>query len=134
MALQLTILVVDDEPQVLTATGYMLRDDVVCLARSGAEAIETCRSSAFDLILCDLMMPGMSGTAVYEALRELGTGAHQKVVFMTGWSSDAPELDGHRGPVLTKPLKLPELQQLLEQFRARKQRALDQTPPAFPRE
>ncbi len=80
------ILVVDDNDmvrsvaqQMLVALGY---DTAV--VESGERALEEFSDSSFDLILLDLDMPEMSGTQVYNALRERVPDL--KIVFMTGHS------------------------------------------------
>jgi len=81
---RLRVLIVDDEPALLRA----LRDelgsahDVTCSA-SGAEAITLMLSGAFDVALCDVMMP-TSGLEVYDAIRRAKPGLERRLVFMTG--------------------------------------------------
>ena len=65
------ILVVDDEEDIaelvrynLTAEGYH-----VCCAGSGEDAIRLIRSEPFDLVVLDIMLPGISGIKVAETLR-----------------------------------------------------------------
>jgi putative two-component system response regulator len=68
------ILIADDEPHVrellrdfLTGEGY----EVVMVA-SGAEALETVPTFQPDVILVDMLMPGLSGRDVFDALRRAG--------------------------------------------------------------
>jgi DNA-binding NtrC family response regulator len=68
------VLVVDDEVMVRD----LLRDflttvgDVVATAASGVEALETLRVFRPDVIIVDMVMPGMSGTDVLAAVRRAG--------------------------------------------------------------
>jgi len=55
------------------------------VAESGREALEILRrDKAFDVILCDLMMPEVSGMDVYESLRLMDPALVRRVVLMTG--------------------------------------------------
>jgi DNA-binding response OmpR family regulator len=66
-----TILIADDEPNILVSLDYLLRREgyVVLLARDGPEALALARSAQPALILLDVMMPGLSGFDVCQALR-----------------------------------------------------------------
>ncbi|HHH31641.1 MAG TPA: response regulator, partial [Polyangiaceae bacterium] len=57
----LRVLLVDDDAMVRRSVLRMLRDHDVTAATSGHEALERCAEQRFDVILCDVMMPGMSG-------------------------------------------------------------------------
>src|SRR5262249_6766686 len=78
------ILVVDDEPALLQSLARELgqQHDVTCTA-SGANAIELMLAQAFDVVLCDLMMPSVSGIDVYETIRRKRPGLERLLVFMT---------------------------------------------------
>jgi hypothetical protein len=63
------VLVVDDELLVARSIARALRDHDVSIALDAAEALRLIeRGPAFDVILCDLMMPGVSGLDLYEQL------------------------------------------------------------------
>ncbi len=65
------ILLVDDEQDILDPVSYSLRQqgfDVEC-ARDGEAALELARSGRFDLLICDVMLPGMLGIDVCRILR-----------------------------------------------------------------
>jgi PAS domain S-box-containing protein len=88
-----TILVVEDADDVremtrriLARSGYEVRE-----ARSGAEALELFSSGAVDpdLVITDVIMPGMPGTELAEHLRELGL--KTKVLFMSGYTGEVLE-------------------------------------------
>jgi PAS domain S-box-containing protein len=80
------LLVVDDEPAVGTFVrrAFAGRHDV-SVVQSGREAFERIIAGAsFDLILCDLMMPQMSGMDLYEEVRKVAPELADRFVFMTG--------------------------------------------------
>jgi len=88
------ILVVDDERAVrnglkslLSTGGYSVR-----LARSGGQALEQFRSRRPDLVLLDVMMPGMSGFAVCSEMRS--EDELVPILFLTSLESEANEVRG----------------------------------------
>lgn len=90
------ILVVDDEKTNRMVLANLLGDDyVVVLARDGAQALERASSAEPpDLILLDVVMPGIDG---YEVLRQLKENNHSRdipVVFVTGLNGDEDEEKG----------------------------------------
>jgi putative two-component system response regulator len=108
-----TVLVVDDTPANLTLMSSVLREHWrVQLANSGAKALELAHRQAPDLILLDIMMPGMDG---YETLRHLrGDPATRDipVIFVTAMDADEDEEGGLRqGAVayLVKPVATEQL-------------------------
>ncbi len=80
------ILVVDDEPSIVSTMRQLLgvsHDPVI--ATSAREALAILRAGAqFDVVFCDLMMPGMSGMDLYELLRVQFPAIARRCVFMTG--------------------------------------------------
>jgi CheY-like chemotaxis protein len=80
------ILVVDDEVTLVRAYRRFLgrRHDVV-VAYGGEEALQVLATDdKFDLILCDLMMPGVDGVGVYERLRHQQPHLLDRIVFCSG--------------------------------------------------
>ncbi|HEX8908907.1 MAG TPA: PAS domain S-box protein, partial [Anaeromyxobacteraceae bacterium] len=80
------ILVVDDEPMVARALARILAAHEVTVLDSAPAALERLRQDpAYDVVLCDLMMPEMSGMELHERLREEGAAAaSERLVFVTG--------------------------------------------------
>jgi PAS domain S-box-containing protein len=80
------ILVVDDEPGIRSVVTKILgREHEVLSAASGKEGQATIENDqAFDVILCDLMMPGMSGMALHDWLSGFNPTLARQVVFITG--------------------------------------------------
>ena len=80
------VLLVDDEADIRTIAKLTLERIggwSVVLASSGAEAIEAAARELPDVILLDVMMPGMDGRATLGALRAQASTAAIPVVFMT---------------------------------------------------
>ncbi|PYN41729.1 MAG: hypothetical protein DMD95_18640 [Candidatus Rokuibacteriota bacterium] len=80
------ILVVDDDPRVGGAIQMLLaaEHDVV-VATTGSEVVQRLASGErFDIILCDLMMPGMTGMDLHEELERLEPAQATRMIFLTG--------------------------------------------------
>jgi len=112
------ILIVDDEPMVSQAIRRALqREHEVMTLTSAREAhVRLTGGERFDVILCDLMMPDMSGMELHEVLsRELPTQA-ERMVFLTGgaFTPRAREFLGHlKSALVEKPFVPRELQELV---------------------
>ena len=84
-AVQGRILIVDDEAGIRHAMLRMLRGHRVVQAASGAEARRILEGdAAFDLILCDMMMPEVSGMDLHRWLREAHPDLAHRLIFITG--------------------------------------------------
>lgn len=77
------ILVVDDEPGIRRALTRLLDRHIVETAASGQEALELLEKRPFDIIFCDMMMPGMDGMDLYETVKQQGRGIERNFVFIT---------------------------------------------------
>ena len=80
------ILYVEDEDDIRTVAAMALEavgGFEVRACSSGAEAIAAAHAAAADLLLLDVMMPGMDGPSTLAALRALESTARTPVVFMT---------------------------------------------------
>jgi PAS domain S-box-containing protein len=80
------ILVVDDEELVLHGVKRMLfKEHEVVAVAAAADALALCAGGAeFDVILCDLMMPDMTGMDFHEALTRVAPNLATRIIFMTG--------------------------------------------------
>ena len=105
------ILVVDDTPDNLFLMQALLEDDYeMRTADSGEAALEAVRSDAPELILLDIMMPGMDGYEVLRRLRKNPATAGIPVIFLTALTSVEEEqlgLDLGAVDYITKPISPP---------------------------
>jgi len=107
------ILVIDDEPAVATAITRMLAGYDTKAETDPRRAVERIsHGERFDLILCDLNMPGMSGREVYEAVKRESHGRPPMMLIMSGDGNVAP-LYAVGCAVLFKPFEAAELENLV---------------------
>jgi PAS domain S-box-containing protein len=112
------VLLVDDERTLRTTLAALLADyyDVV-LAESGAAAFDILRKDRdFDVILCDLMMPEVSGMEVHAWIERETPELLPRTLFMTGgaFTRNAMEfLEGVPNGCLEKPFEVLELTEVL---------------------
>ncbi len=83
------MLVIDDNELVCKALALTLSDECdVALETSGRAVLERLTSGdRFDLVLCDLLMPGMTGMDLYTEISRRWPDVAARVVFMTGGAS-----------------------------------------------
>lgn len=81
------LLVIDDEPAIREGVRRILESNAYTVETfaSGHAALERIREEAFDLVITDLKMPGLSGTDVLKAIKEIHPDL--PVIFITGYSS-----------------------------------------------
>lgn len=105
------ILLVDDEAMNIQSLNAILESDYrTFFATSGEQALAMARDELPDLILLDVMMPGMDGYEVCRQLKHDGAAAKIPVIFITGRDSEESEEQGLRaGAVdyIQKPISAP---------------------------
>jgi two-component system cell cycle sensor histidine kinase/response regulator CckA len=105
---RLAILVIDDDPMVGRSIERLLRREHDVQVVSGArKALAALRSGqSFDVFLCDLMMPDMTGADFFRELNEIAPAFAKRIVFMTG-GAFTPEsrafIDEISNPRIEKP-------------------------------
>jgi two-component system KDP operon response regulator KdpE len=89
------VLIVDDEPNLVDAIRLYLEMEgyVILTAMSGREAIEKLRDLLPDLIILDVMMPGMDG---FETLREIRKASNVPVIMLTARGEEDDKVRGLR--------------------------------------
>ncbi len=105
------VLVVEDEESFSEALSYMLRKEgfEVAVAPTGPAALEEFDRSGADLVLLDLMLPGLSGTEVCRALRAK---SNVPVIMLTAKDSEVDKVVGLElgaDDYVTKPFSSREL-------------------------
>jgi phosphoserine phosphatase RsbU/P len=108
------IFIVDDLQENLQVLGYTLMEEGfdVSMASSGKEALEIIADDTPDLILLDVMMPGMNGFEVCEKLKEMESTRDIPVIFLTAKTETEDIVEGFKvGGVdyITKPFQKEEL-------------------------
>lgn len=89
------VLVVDDQPLPMELLVQTLCDDYqLYMATSGEQALALCRSDPPDLVLLDVLMPGMDGFSVCKALKANPATAAIPVIFVTARSDPGQETHG----------------------------------------
>ncbi|MFM2373089.1 MAG: hypothetical protein RIS85_2811 [Pseudomonadota bacterium] len=95
MTARSTILIVDDEISNIEIMNAILEDDYeICFATSGEQALETARKILPDLILLDILMPGMDGFEVCQRLKGEALLTDVPVIFTTGLGDTEDEVRG----------------------------------------
>ena len=116
---KLRVLVVDDEQEICVILETFLtgKGHTVKAVNSGAEAIEQSRREDFDLVLCDLAMPEVTGYDVIKAVNELDK--IPKIGISTGWGDKLKSIDEEDLKVdflIKKPFSLSELERKISDF------------------
>ncbi|HXJ19979.1 MAG TPA: response regulator, partial [Polyangia bacterium] len=85
--LGLNVLLVDDEPDIGLAASEALRDagHRVAVAMSGAQALELLTSQVFDVMICDVRLPGMDGLTLFRRARQ--ESPDTTVILMTAFAA-----------------------------------------------
>jgi CheY-like chemotaxis protein len=111
-----SILVIDDEPDMMEMLVFGLseRGLKVCMATSGAEAVELARREHFDIALTDFMMPRMNGLATTAALKKVSP--DMDVILTSAYLPEADLdqcLQAGATEYIAKPFTLAELDDVL---------------------
>ncbi|MBX9928865.1 MAG: hybrid sensor histidine kinase/response regulator, partial [Gemmatimonadaceae bacterium] len=130
-----SLLVIDDEPAIRTAMRrfFSRRGWEVDVAVDGQDGLEriAAREVPYDVILCDLKMPRMTGPELYDRLDAAFPAARDRLIFASGdvTSVGVAEFVARTSrPVLEKPFELAALSQLVDRMRRRRSRELPVDP------
>ena len=117
------ILVIDDE-EILTKTFSRLLQKQgyeVAVATRGEDALRLAESQAFDLALCDVRMPGLSGVETVRQIQGRRVGRSQTpipVIFLTGFADKMLEMQAQQlkpAAYVYKPFDALQLLELIQQ-------------------
>ncbi len=117
------VLLVDDEPLIVASLRRLLAGEHEVMSVSSAhEALAVVEAGArFDVVLCDVRMPGMNGFELYERLLVLAPEVAERIVFFTGaaFTSDVRAFFGRvQNLLLEKPFDPPVLRELVRKLAA----------------
>ncbi|RLD80745.1 MAG: DNA-binding response regulator [Bacteroidetes bacterium] len=129
-----TILLVDDEPDVVEFLGYNLRKEgyQVHSCLNGEDALKTAAEIKPQLIILDVMMPGMDGIETCTEIKQLEDLQDTIVIFLTARGEDYSQIAGFEAGAddyLTKPIKprilISRVKALLRRYKESAPRAND---------
>ena len=125
------ILVVEDEPTVARLIADVLEDEgmQVEVLLDGREALDRAARQAFDLVICDIKMPGLDGQHFYKSLERSGNPLRERFLFVTGDVIAAQTrefLERNHLPHVAKPFRVEELTEKVHEVLAL---AVDHQPP-----
>lgn len=104
------IVIIDDEEDIREIIGYNLKKEgfFVFTAENGIAGIELCKKEKPDLIILDVMMPGMDGIEVCENIRRIPDLSNTLICFLTARNEDYSQiagLDAGADDYIAKPIK-----------------------------
>ena len=108
------VLIADDEPNIVISLEFLMKREghAVSVARDGPSALEAIRTGRPDLVLLDVMMPGLSGFEVCQAVRADEALAGVKILMLSAKGRDTDIAKGNAmgaDAYMTKPFSTREL-------------------------
>ncbi|MBN1397642.1 MAG: response regulator transcription factor [Bacteroidetes bacterium] len=127
------ILVVDDEKDIIDLLSYNLTKEgfAVITARSGHEALERVKQKP-DLIILDVMMPGMNGLQVIQEMKKNKSSASIPVILLTAKGNETDEIVGLEigaDDYIVKPVKIGKIIARVHAALRRKEQAVNDALP-----
>jgi signal transduction histidine kinase/ActR/RegA family two-component response regulator len=121
LSFKASILVVDDEESILDLLYDFLKGKGyrVDTANTGQEALRKLKKENYDLIICDLKMPNLSGQQLYNEINKIKPELLSRIIFLTGDTVSPPtesflKLTGNK--VISKPFELNWLLSFIQEF------------------
>lgn len=108
------ILLIDDEPDIVNLVSYNLKKEGfrVTTAADGEEGLEKVRKASFDLVILDLMLPGLQGVEICRMLRNHPGTEDLPIIMLTAKSDMSDKIRGLEtgaDDYITKPFSPKEL-------------------------
>jgi len=129
-----TVLLVDDEPDILEFLGYNLKKEGfdVHTASNGKQALKIARKLLPQLIILDVMMPGMDGIETCEELKKIPQLNDTMITFLSARGEDYTQIAGFEAGAddfITKPVKpkifVSKVKALLKRYRPKVEKKTD---------
>ncbi len=120
------VLIIDDHPDVVDFFEEVLHEEgyVVCTADHGQTGLDTAIANRFDVIILDVMLPGLTGRQVYARLRANPGTAKLPIIFITAErGDDVTDLLGPNTFYMRKAIDLGALKELVAKLTSGKSRA-----------
>lgn len=111
---QARILVVDDEPNIVTAVEFLLQRNgyTVDKAYNGLHGLELALKFQPDIVILDVMMPGMDGFETAREIRQQPALENTRIIFLTAKGADRDKQNGYKNGAeyyMVKPFDNDEL-------------------------
>ena len=114
------ILVVDDDDGIRSLVKKYLNENnfLVTTANSAEDASEKIKIIKFDLIILDIMMPGMDGFAVAKAIKEDASLAHIPIIFLSAKTDEYSKALGQMNAAdyIEKPFEITDLKKRIDEI------------------
>ena len=120
------ILIVDDEEDTLISLGNILRraNYIVSTTTNGEEAIKLAKANHPDLVILDIVLPGLDGGSVADILSNDPATANTPILFLTGILSKEEELQGRKEGgkksgkhyMMAKPVSAEDIREILSKI------------------
>jgi phosphate regulon transcriptional regulator PhoB len=91
-----SILIVDDEPDIVSIVTYNLKKEgfIVSAVTDGGEALDVIKKGDFNLVILDLMLPGIHGMEICRTLRSNAKTAHLPIIMLTAKGEESDRIKG----------------------------------------
>jgi DNA-binding response OmpR family regulator len=115
------VLIVDDEPNIVLAIDFLLSQKgfITEKAYNGNQALEKVKSFQPNIVVLDVMMPGMTGFEVARQIRTTPDFANVQIVFLTAKGTTKDKMQGYSNGgdlYLTKPFNNDDLVLSIEEM------------------
>jgi DNA-binding NtrC family response regulator len=112
------VLLVDDEEEFVSALSerLMLRGIEVDSALNGEEALASLKQKEFEVVILDVMMPGLGGLEVLRQIKS--TYPNTQVILLTGHGSTREGIEGMRLGAFDYLIKPVDIEEMLEKMKA----------------
>lgn len=112
------VLLVDDEEEFVSALSerLMLRGIEVDSALNGEEALASLKEKEFEVVILDVMMPGLGGLEVLRQIKS--THPNTQVILLTGHGSTREGIEGMRLGAFDYLIKPVDIEEMLEKMKA----------------